>query len=88
MSQKFREGPWPKTRDRECKAHCIYKTALGMCTFKPWPRIFEVRIGLNLRPLARAKLRALSAQPHPRQLSRGRCTRQHIDQPQPHVLVF
>ena len=59
MSQKYREGPWPKTRDRECKAHCIYKTALGMCTFKPWPRIFEVRIGLNLRPLARAKLRAL-----------------------------
>jgi hypothetical protein len=29
MSQKFREGPWPKTRDRERKGHWIYKTALG-----------------------------------------------------------
>jgi hypothetical protein len=80
-SQKFREGPWPKTRDRECKATASTKHRYGTCIFKPWPRIFEVRIGLNLRPLARAKLRALRAQPHPRQLSRGRCTRQNIDPP-------
>src|SRR5258708_3917961 len=62
--------------------------ALPAGAFKPWPCFFEVRIRLNLRPPARAKLRALRAQPHPRQLSRGRCTRRHIDRPQPPVFVF
>src|SRR6266567_8645514 len=88
MSQKFREGPWPKTGTESAKLNRIHKTPLGDVKLKPWPRIFEARIGLNLHPLARAKLRVLRAQPHPRQLSRGRCTRQHIDQPQPPVLVF
>ena len=27
MSQKFREGPWPKNTDR-VQGHCIYKTPL------------------------------------------------------------
>jgi hypothetical protein len=29
MSQKFREGPWPKTGTESAKLTRIYKTALG-----------------------------------------------------------
>jgi len=29
LARAGREGPWPKTRDRECKGQCIYKTPLA-----------------------------------------------------------
>jgi hypothetical protein len=49
MSQKFREGPWPKTGTESAKLTRIYKTPPGTCTLSHGH--VETRFGVLLRTL-------------------------------------